>query len=469
MLIVPIGKVRLQVTETDKREEYIQGFNEGLKSASQEIVKRCLEAELETERDRILKRNRHKRRRKETEEMESVAYCPKCGSHKVSHFQRNGHYLRGLDTSWGHLQIEMPQVRCECGGSVKMAYRIIRPRQRIWDDLEWEIRAEYGWGLSLRWIKAKEDAKLRGSLGLRTLNQRIHEVAKGIPVWKDRKQNVFPPIIRVDGIWITMLKQTGARKRDRLGRNRLVKEGHRVVVLVAQGVWPTSGRQEVLTWLVADGETEQAWKDLLFQVQQMQLSSKGHIQLLVGDGSTGFEAARQWYYPNIPFQRCIFHKLRNVGRNLETPIGMDQKAGREYRKAILLEAAQIWQSPDEFQAQKAFLAFCHKWETAQPKAVHTLQRQFDLTLSFYQVQYQAKCQGETWPATLLRTTSQLERENRNFRRRFRQAVSFHSQVGLEATFFQNIALRKSLVDPAVSNRWPATLEMEIAHASNFIK
>ena len=27
MLIVPIGKVRLQVTETDKREEYIQGFN----------------------------------------------------------------------------------------------------------------------------------------------------------------------------------------------------------------------------------------------------------------------------------------------------------------------------------------------------------------------------------------------------------------------------------------------------------
>jgi predicted metal-dependent HD superfamily phosphohydrolase len=63
----------------------------------------------------------------------------------------------------------MPQVRCECGGSVKMPYQIIRARQRIWDDLEWEIRAEYGWGMSLRWIKAKEDAKLKGSLGLRTL------------------------------------------------------------------------------------------------------------------------------------------------------------------------------------------------------------------------------------------------------------------------------------------------------------
>jgi transposase-like protein len=468
MLIVPIGKVRLQVAEAEKREEYVREFNEGLKDAAQEIVKRCLEAELEAEEDRILKRKRHKRRRKEKGEMESKAYCQKCGSHKVSHFQRNGHYQRGLDTSWGHLQIEMPQVRCECGGSVKMPYQIIQSRQRIWDDLEWEIRAEYGWGLSLRWIKAKVDAKLKGSLGLRTLNQRIHEVAKGILVWKDREQSLFPPIVRVDGIWITMLKQTGARKKDSLGRNRLVKEGHRVVVLVAQGVWPEQRHQETLTWLVADGESEQAWKDLLFQVQQMELSSKGHIELLIGDGSAGFETARQWYYPNVPFQRCIFHKLRNVGRDLETPLGLDQKAGREYRKAILIEAAQIWQSPDEFQAQKAFLSFCDKWEVTQPKAVHTLQRQFDLTLSFYQVQSQAKCRGQIWPSTLLRTTSQLERENRNFRRRFRQAVLFHSQVGLEATFFQNISLRKSLTDPALTNHWPTLLEKEIALASNFM-
>jgi transposase-like protein len=465
MLIVPVGKVRLQVAEVEKREEYIREFNEGLKSATQDIVKRCLEAELEREGDRILKREWHKKRHKEKEEKESEAYCQKCGGHKVSHFQRNGHYQRGLDTSWGHLQIEMPQVRCECGGSVKMPYQIIRARQRIWDDLEWEIRAEYGWGLSLRWIKAKEDAKLKGSLGLRTLNQRIHRMADGIPVWKDREQSHCPPIVRVDGIWVTMLKQTGAKKKDALGRNRLVKEGHRVVVLVAQGVWPTSGRQEILTWVVADGESEQAWKDLLFQVQQMELSSKGHIELLIGDGSIGFEAARQCYYPNVPFQRCIFHKLRNVGRDLETPIGMDHKTGRDYRRAILLEAAQIWQSPDEIQAQKSFLAFCKKWEMTQPKAVRTLQRQFDLTLSFYQVQYNAKCREEIWPTTLLRTTSQLERENRNFRRRFRQAVLFHSQVGLEATFFQNISLRNSLADPAFSNHWPALLERKISDAS----
>ena len=46
MIIVPIGKVRLQVAETEKREEYIREFNDGLKNAAQEIVKRCIEAEI---------------------------------------------------------------------------------------------------------------------------------------------------------------------------------------------------------------------------------------------------------------------------------------------------------------------------------------------------------------------------------------------------------------------------------------
>lgn len=468
MLIVPIGKVRLQAAEAENREEFMREFSEGLRGAVKEIVKRCIEAELEAEGDRILKRKRHKWRRKEKGEINSAAYCQRCGSHKASHFQRNGHYPRGVDTSWGHLSLEMPQVRCECGGNVKMPYQILRARQRIWDDLEWEIRAEYGWGLSLRWIKAKEDAKLKGSLGLRTLNQRIHRLAEGIPAWQSRRQSQFPPVIRVDGIWITLLKQTSIQKKDRLGRNRVVKEGHRRVVLVAQGVWPESGRQEILTWLVADGESEQAWKDLLFQVHQMELRSKGSVELLIGDGSAGFEAARLFYYPTVPFQRCIFHKLRNLSRDLETPVEMDQKSGREYRKAILLEAAQIWQHTDEYLAQKSFIAFCKKWEEAQPKAVHTLQRSFELTLSFYQVQSQAEGRGEHWPATLLRTTSQLERENRNFRRRFRQAVLFHSQVGLEATFFQNISLRKALADPALAYHWPASLEMELADASYFM-
>ena len=73
----------------------------------------------------------------------------------------------------------MPQVRCRCGGSVQIPFRTLKKGQRIWNDLAWEMEAEYGWGLSLRWIKAKEDAKLGGWLGLRTIQERVQQAEQG--------------------------------------------------------------------------------------------------------------------------------------------------------------------------------------------------------------------------------------------------------------------------------------------------
>ena len=98
-----------------------------------------------------------------------------------------------------------------------------------------------------------------------------------------------------------------------------------------------------------------------------------------------------------------------------------------------------------------------KWKASQPKAVRTLQRDFERTLVFFHVQTQAQERGEDWPLTHLRTTSHLERENRNFRRRFRQAVLFHSQEGLEAAVFQNHILRATLASYFMNERYSTRL------------
>jgi hypothetical protein len=55
------------------------------------------------------------------------------------------------------------------------------------------------------------------------------------------------------------------------------------------------------------------------------------------------------------------------------------------------------------------------------------------TLTFYAVQQRALERGEIWPAYRLRTTSPLERMFREFRRRFRSALLFHSEAGAVAT------------------------------------
>jgi hypothetical protein len=444
MTIVPIGKLVMQEGEAEKREEYMRGLIGGMQEAVKEVVKRCIEVELEEELTRVLKRKAHGRSKRVSQEAQGTAVCRKCGSHQVKKFWRNGHYERGLDTSWGHMVIEMPQVRCRCGGWVGVPWRTVRKGQRIWDDLGWEMQAEYGWGMSLRWIKAKEDRKLSGSLGLRTINEWVQQAGEGREEWLQRPLAEFPPVVEVDGVWITLMKDSQEKRKDRSGRLRRVKAGQRHVILFARGCWPKSGKRTLLTWLVAEKESQESWGDLLFAVKQMMLRTQGRWDLLIGDGAGGLEAARQIYCPDVPLQRCIFHKLRNVVRDLVAPDEMDRQAARDYRQTILDEARLIWQAEGEIQAWQRYHAFCNKWQSTQPKAVRTLQRDFELTLSFFEVEAQALERGEVWQPTCLRTTSHLERENRNFRRRLRLAVLFQSQQGLEAAVFQNHSLRASL-------------------------
>lgn len=144
MTIVPVGKLVLQVGTGANREEHLHGLVEEMREAVKAVIGRCIEAELEQEVDQALQRKAHRRSKQVSSGVKGKAVCRKCSSHQVNQFWRNGHYLRGLDTSWGHLRIGMPQVRCQCGGGVEIAWQTVRKGQRIWDDLSWELQAEYG-------------------------------------------------------------------------------------------------------------------------------------------------------------------------------------------------------------------------------------------------------------------------------------------------------------------------------------
>jgi transposase-like protein len=152
---------------------------------------------------------------------------------------------------------------------------------------------------------------------------------------------------------------------------------------------------------------------------------------LIGDGSAGLWAAYQNRYWQIPLQRCVFHKLQNVAQAFRPPAGLDRQTARHLRLQFIRSAARIWQAADEDQAREAYTAFCLQWQSQKPLAIETLGRSFEETLAFYAVQQQAAKRGERWPAHLLRTTSQLERSFREFRRRYRSAVLFHSERGLQ--------------------------------------
>ena len=468
MTIVPTSKVNLQgFKEIIRREEFIGRLEQELVRVVKETVSQSLNAVLEEEVDRMLGRENYVRRKKSGERESEKGRCNGCKSHKVGDFRRNGHRQRGLDTSWGHLTLQVPQVECQCGHAVKVSYQTLENRQRIWDDVEVEIRAAYGRGMSLRCIKDDLDSLLGGSLGLRSLNERVHEIEKYALGWQTRQLTDIPPVIRVDGLWVVLMIPTGEHQKDAKGRNRPVRRSRRIPILIAQGVWPAAGRQEILTWRLGTGEDQDGWEDLLYQLRFMGVSPE-QLALLDGDGSLGFEAARKVVYARVPFQRCIFHKMRNVLRALVSPEGMDRQAFRDYKAPILEELQQIWQAETESGARQRQQVFCQKWNLEQPKAVATLQRGFDLSLTFYQVRQDAAQRGEVWPVEALRTTSQLERENRGFRKRIREAVLFHSKTGLTAAIYQNQVFRQVLSKVGVPGEWITRIEHQIAQSRNFL-
>ena len=86
-----------------------------------------------------------------------------------------------------------------------------------------------------------------------------------------------------------------------------------------------------------------------------------------------------------------------------------------------------------------------------PSAVATLERDFEQTLAFYTL--------EGIPREWIRTTSLLERTNRELRRKFRQAVTFGSQAGAQVAIFLQVQ--------RLHAQWSQQTWWDISHSLSF--
>ena len=120
---------------------------------------------------------------------------------------------------------------------------------------------------------------------------------------------------------------------------------------------------------------------------------------------------------------------------------MSKEAKQERRKEVLVDLMAIWLSPTEEGARQKFAEFVAKWEGKEPLAVARLREGFDATLTYYQVQAEARRMGQEWDARYLRTTSPLERVNRTIRAKLRSSTIFQTARGLRAAVFLTVGCR----------------------------
>ncbi len=96
----------------------------------------------------------------------------------------------------------------------------------------------------------------------------------------------------------------------------------------------------------------------------------------------------------------------------------------------MIQVSAIYQAESATEARARLVAFADTWQARTPKTVATLERDFEQTIADSALEGVAR--------ELVRTTSLLERANRELRRKFRQVGCFGSPTGAEVAIFLQV-------------------------------
>ena len=403
---IPVTVARFQGKH---RQDIIQKVQKQMQAGALQAIKQVLTACLEAEVTAKLGREKGEPRRVSSQQRASDWTCGHCGCQDANHFTRDGHYHRNLETGYGHLHgLPVPMVECQrCHHDVICTFTLLGKYERFGIDLQQDALFSSGLGQSLRAIKERWSGQLGSPVGLLTINELINEVEPLVHRMQEQHFPEAPAVVQCDGIWVTLQSQKQALKLDTRQRQRHERSGKKVVILVALGFWP-DGRREILDWEIASSEDHTQWELLLNRLWKREVTAEQCLKMMVRDGCGGLgEAVALVYGNSILDQRCIFHKLKNVGEKVRGELkGKDHKATR---KTLMEQAALIYHAPHAEAARQRLEEWSQQWRLQAPDAVSTLERDFELTLVFYQL--------ETVAREWIRTTSLLERTNRELRRK----------------------------------------------------
>jgi transposase-like protein len=192
-------------------------------------------------------------------------------------------------------------------------------------------------------------------------------------------------------------------------------EEDRQCILVLMGATP-EGKKELIA--VTDGyrESEQSWKELLFDVKARGLTIDP--KLAIGDGALGFWKALGQVYPTTRAQRCWVHKTANVLDKLPKRIQPGAKDALH----------QIWMAETRKDAHEAFDLFLATYEAKYSKACECLAKDRVELLAFYDFP------AEHWKH--LRTTNPIESTFATVRLRHRRTKGSGSRMACLTMVFK---------------------------------
>jgi len=264
---------------------------------------------------------------------------------------RNGYKPRRLKTRVGELSLEVPQAR----GVEPYSPLFFAKWERSERALLTACAEMYFMGVSTRKVRQVLEKMGGFSLSASTVSCVAQELDERLSEFRDRRLDGEEwPYLMVDATYVK------ARRRGRTVN---------VAVLVVAGV-NGGGRREVLTWRLAECESEDTWTEVFRELRQRGVLG---VQWVVSDGHEGIRAALRTQFPQAAWQRCWTHFMRNV-------LG---KVGHRHQKALARELAAARKHDQVSVCLCEAERIASAWERDYPRAARQIRDQFEQTLAVH--------------------------------------------------------------------------------------
>jgi putative transposase len=310
-------------------------------------------------------------------------------SHRRGH--RNGYKPRTLNTRVGNLEFEVPQTR-----GVEPYHPLLFARYERSERALLTTCAEmYFMGVSTRKV-GKVLEKMGGfELSAATVSKVAMEIDEQLQTFRERRlDGQVWPYLMVDACYVKVRRHGHVCNR---------------AVLVATGI-NGDGRREILSWQVADSESEDTWGEVFTDLRQRGVTG---VEWIISDGHEGIQAAARQHFTGASWQRCWAHFIRGamakVGHKDKDALAKDLVAARklEDRELCLMQAEAI----------------ATRYEKRHPRVATQIREQFEQTLAVHGLPKEHRRK--------VYTTNILERLMREIKRRTRVVGIFPNDASCD--------------------------------------
>lgn len=301
---------------------------------------------------------------------------------------RNGYKSKRINSSYGNMDIQVPQDR-----KSTFEPQIVKKRQKDISDIDQKIISMYAKGMTTRQISdiINDIYGFEPSEGF--ISDVTDKILPQIEDWQQRPLDEVYPIIYIDAIHYSVRDEGVIRK---------------LAAYVILGI-NTSGMKEVLTINVGDNESSKYWLSVLNELKNRGVKD---VLVLCADGLTGIKEAIGAAFPKTEYQRCIVHMVRNTLKYVPD----------KDRKAFATDLKTIYHAADEKKALEALDRVTAKWVPKYPNSMKRWKDNWDCISPIFKFSSTVR--------KVIYTTNAIESLNAVYRKLNRQRSVFPSDTAL---------------------------------------